>query len=429
MKYQMLTKSIKNTKPIHLMPYFGNFFVVNVIFWIIKAQDWWRFWGFVPMKPDFADIRAYTAQVTCAQNGTNYLIENCDPWGREIGALNMFVPILKFFNLNEARTSIIGYSFQIILFISIYAVAYALRLNLGKLKNAVLVILILVSPPIAIAIERGQLEIIVFVFIVFAVFLLHANRAYSAWAILGFVSILKMYPIILLVLLLANRSLRKTKPQLFFGLFVFIASIFLIFLQVWDQRGSTQVDSLSVGFWRTFGITVLPYLGVKAINDLQLLDSNLFINLLQAHFIGTTLIIVFIIMLFYAQSKGRVFGPNLTPLFEERTLRSLFLLSSLYMLAVCYFIISSFDYRMIYALPLFLIGLAQDSSQKKNRLTIYLVYGILFAMWSQVFIWTSALAQIPILISCVLILFNIRTRLLVDYLSTKWLKRLQILRF
>lgn len=416
--------TMKKAGQIHFMSYAGHFLAVNVVFWIIRAQNWWHFFGFPPMKPDFSDLRAYTAQVTCAQNGINYLVTNCDPWGRKIGQLEIYVPILKFLNLNEARTNIVGNTFQVLLFISIYAAAYVLQLDLRKPKNAVLMILVLISPPFALLIERGQFEIILFGLIIFAVFIIHRDRKIFAYLILGFLSIFKFYPIILLTFLLASRRIRNTKFQLFFGFLVFLVATGTIIYSVWGQLDSMQANSLSTGFWRTFGITVLPYLGVKAVNGLHVFNYQFHIDLIQSHSIGMLIFVVVILILFYLRSQGKVFGPNLTSLIEEGTARSMILLFSLCMVCISYFVVSSYDYRMVYVVPLFLIGLSQDKGEKRNRLTIYFAYGIPLIMWCQVFIWTSAFAQIPIIVSMAMILFNTGPLLLSDYVRPNWAKRL-----
>ena len=146
-----------------MTPYLVNFLAVNIFYWIVRFENWWQFFGFRPMTPDFADLRAYTSAVSCSQQGINYLVENCDPWGRKIGLLNIYVPILKFFNFNEDYTSLIGNSMQVLLFLTVFLLAYVLHINLGKLRNCILIFILLVSPPIALLVAQGQLEIILFV--------------------------------------------------------------------------------------------------------------------------------------------------------------------------------------------------------------------------------------------------------------------------
>jgi hypothetical protein len=404
--------------------YVSHFLIVNAIFWGVRILNWWHFFGFPPMNPDFADIRAFTAQVTCAQKGIDYFETNCDPWNRGIGSLSVYVPILKLFNLNESRTGILGNTFQVVLFLSIYMVAYAIKLDLSKLKNGILMLFVLVSPPVAIAVERGQFEVVILALTILAGFLLYAQKQYIAYLIFGFLSVLKIYPIIVLILLLANRSMKKTIRHVFFGLAVIIISSVVIVNAISGQVDDLQDNALSLGFWRTFGVTVLPYLCVKLLKDVNLLDSDFTLSLVQAHALGMLFTFFLILVLYIFYTKTRVFGPNLTPLIEENSLRSIFILLNLSMICICYFVVSSFDYRMIYLIPLFLVCLAEDGKEKKYKLTNYFVYGTVFVMWAQVFIWTSALAQIPILVSLVLVLFNIGPILQSHYARPLWLKNL-----
>jgi hypothetical protein len=78
---------------------------------------------------------------------------------------------------------------------------------------------------------------------------------------------------------------------------------------------------------------------------------------------------------------------------------------------------------MIYLLPLFVVCLAEDDGEKNNRMTNYFVHGTIFVMWSQVFIWTSAIAQIPILVSLLMILFNIGPTLQSHYARPLWMNK------
>ena len=244
---------------------------------------------------------------------------------------------------------------------------------------------------------------------------------------------LKFYPIILLGLLLASRRIKNTTTQIIFGLLVLISSTGSIIYTLRGELNHTAYSplsaSLSEGYWRTFGVTVPPYLGIKTINDLNILESKIHFSRIQVQSFGFLIIVVVALILLFFHSRGKVFGPNVSLIIEEGTLRSIVLLFSLCLTCISYFLLSSYDYRMIYAVPLFLIGLAQESEKRKNKLIGYFVYGILFIMWAQIFIWTSALAQAPILVSFVLVLFNIRRALISDFLSFKGLKKSEILRF
>ena len=168
---------------------------------------------------------------------------------------------------------------------------------------------------------------------------------------------------------------------------------------------------------------MLPYLSVRFLQGATLLSSNFYFSLMHAHALGMFFTFFLMLIIYFLRIKKKVFGPDLTPLIEEKSLRSMFILLSLSMVYICYFVVSSYDYRMIYLLPLFLVGLAEYDGKRKCKLTNYFVYGIVFAMWSQVFIWTSALSQILIFVTLILVLFNIGPVLQSHYASPLWIKK------
>jgi hypothetical protein len=419
----VLDKTVTNDKQIQIVPYVFNFFSVNLMYWIISAQDWWRLLRVPSMKPDFADLRAYTAPVTCSQLGIDYLETNCDPWGRKIGLLEVYVPMLQFLNLNESRTFIIGQTFQILLFISIYVIAYKLKLDLRKPKNASLMIITLLSPPVALLIERGNFEIILFVFFTIAIFLVQANRKISAYFILGFLSILKLYPVFFLMVLLANRRIRNTKFQLFFGLFIFGLSTITMSYLLWGKLDDLLANSVSNTFWRTFGVTVIPRIGIKALDEIDVFYFDLNLNSSQYRLIGFLIFAMLILVFSYLRSKGKTFGPNLSFLIEENSFRSILVIFSVCMVFLSYFLISSFDYRMVYLIPLFLIGISQGMGEKKSAIRTYFAYGVPIVMWCQLSIWSTVLTQIPIIFSMAILMINMASTLISDYLGSRWVNK------
>jgi len=416
-------KIINKKKRVQLVPYIFNFIVVNCVYWIVSVQNWWHYFGFSPMKPTFADLRAYTAQVTCSQIGVNYLETNCDPWGRKIGLLEVYVPILEFFNLNESRTNIVGYTFEILLFISIYLTAYALKLNLRDPQNALLMIITLLSPPIALLIERGQFEIVLFAFFILAIFLFYANRKILSYFVLGFLAILKLYPIFFLIILFTNRKFKNTKFQLFSALLICLASTSIMFYVLWGKLDGLLANSVSNGFWRTFGVSAIPRICVKVLTYMQVFHVNIVLNSSQFRSIGILIFLSVLLFLYHSRRKGIVYGPNLSNVLEEKSLRALILLFSLSLIFLSYLLISSFDYRMVYLIPLFLLGLSQGAREKNSSMTTYFTYGIPIVMWCQLFIWSSILAQVPIIFAIASLVINAIPILLPNYLNIGWIKK------
>jgi hypothetical protein len=356
------------------------------------------------------------------------LTTNCDPWGREIGLLKVYVPIFKFLNFNDSFTYLIGNSLQVLFILSVYSLAYALRIDLRNFKTSALIALCLVSPPIALLIERGQLETIVFVFIVFSAILIFAKRKFMAYFALGFVSILKLYPIILFGFILASRRIKKSRVQLAVGLFVFGASLALILNTLRHEGRSLWTGTLTQSAGRTFGVTAPTYRAIDAFNSFQILSHKLLLHPTRVQLAGLIFFLMVLVGIEVFRSRGKVFKPDLSNLVKKKDLVSYVLLFTLCMVCLSYFLVTSFDYRMVYLVPLLLIGLKQVDKGNKGKIREmgevgnYLIYGTLIALWSQVTDGTSALAQFPILLSLAIVLSNITPAVLKSFFKSKNIK-------
>jgi len=390
-----------------LVPYASNFLIVNVVYWFIRANNWWHFFGFTVLKPSFADLRAYTSAVTCSENGTNFLIVNCDPWRRNIGLLRIYVPPMKFFHLNESHTALIGNSMQVLLFLSIFSIAYMLRINLRPLKTTVITLIFLISPPFAFLIERGQLEIILFVLITLSAYLISTNKKTTAYLLLGFVSIMKLYPIFLFGFVLINLRKKNSRIQNVLGLAVFVLALGSVLTSLWGEGNNLWSGTLAGSPWQIFGVVALPFILMRGLNHLTFISKNFELSASQAQFAGTALFIIILIVLQIFRSRGKVFKPDLSYLLKKESFIANLLLFTLIPIYLSYFLVSSSEYRMVYLAPLFLIGIVQFDVPEKNSIGNYLVYGSTIAMWAQVNHLTSASVQLPLFLILVVIFFNV----------------------
>jgi len=370
------------------------------------------------MKPEFADLRAYTSQVTCAQQGIDYLTEICDPWGRHIGLLRVYVPIFKFLNFNESYTTLIGLSMQVSLFLAIYVTAYKLEINLESLKNAVFILLVLISPPIVLLVERGQLEIILFIFILLSAYLVYRSRNTVAYLLLAFISILKLYPIFLLGILIANRRIAQSKLEKIFGICIFGAALASVLLILRNEGQELWSSTVSGSAYRSFGITV-PLFVLERFNNYQIFPFSIHFTLMQAQILGIMIFGAILLILQFLHFRKKLFLLDSSFLIEGATFSSNIFLFNLCLVYLSYFLISSNDYRMIYLVPLFLVGLVNVDVGERRRISNFFVYGVTILMWSQIYRPTSALVQIPLLVALALVFLNIAPGLWTIYSRKK----------
>jgi hypothetical protein len=382
-----------NRKP-DLKPYLVHFTIVNAIFWVIRLKNWWHFFGVTTMKPEFADLRAYTAQVSCAQNGVSFIEENCDPWDRNIGGLRIWVPIFRFFNLNESRTFAMGLAMQILLIASIYCITYLFRINLSAQRNFSLMLLLLLSPPLVLVIERGQTESLFFVSIAFVGFLLNRNQKHFAFLILGALAILKYYPLLILILSVINREAKNSKRQVIFGFFILtLSATFISYMLNSGELLALKNSTHNAGFSHIFGITATVNFVTMVINEIRVFPMLMSLTGTETQLIGLVAFCSITLIFMLLQSRGVIRKLNLSFLDEGGHDQSEMLAVNYFMVYISYFIVTSYDYRMIYLIPFFILGLEMSGKESQNHTPLYFSYGILLLMWAQINLATSVIGQ------------------------------------
>jgi len=163
-------------------------------------------------------------------------------------------------------------------------------------------------------------------------------------------------------------------------------------------------DTLSQNGAQTFGITALSYRAIGLINKLGFLPWEFQLSRNQIQAIGLAAVLVLFVILQLFRSRGKVFIPDLSARLTKMELDSYVLIFTFSMVFTSYFLVSSYDYRMVHLVPLFLIGL-----HLKER---YLLYGTLVAMWCEIRYLTSTFFQIPIFLIMTIMLFNVAPTLL-----------------
>jgi hypothetical protein len=155
------------------------------------------------MLPEYADLRAVTSAVEC-YNSENYIDEylsNCDPWGRPFNYPPIWVAIFNFFGLGLESTTIVGLVLAILVSISLSFWCYVgIQHEISK-KKIMSLSGFLFSPSIYLLSERGNTDSIIFILITTSLFLYFKNIKTIAILIITLASILKVFPIILLIVL------------------------------------------------------------------------------------------------------------------------------------------------------------------------------------------------------------------------------------
>jgi hypothetical protein len=209
----------------------------------------WQMMGVPSITPSFADTRTITHAIECLRSGHDpYSDYGCDLWRR----LYNYPPIwleLSSLSVGPGATTTIG----IVIAASTFA-ALAAILSSGSSVSGALIVLSLLSPPILLGLERGNVDLLIFALLVLGIAStkgapLKAKATLRAALIIA-LTVLKIYP-----LAAASVFLRNGRGWLLsISITVTAAGAFL-----WAAYGHIGliVANTPVSYWYSFGAAPL----------------------------------------------------------------------------------------------------------------------------------------------------------------------------
>lgn len=222
----------------------GILFGVNILFLAFGYDTTLhKIWNIPTMHPCFADIRTITGVNKTLSQGLDPLITNPgDPWHRTMNYPRIWQYIAVFFNLDQNFGIYFG-----IINIFLYIIGFLLfssRLLLSK-KMAMLLIITFLSPASILAMERGNIDIIMFFLISISIYYILIPILFTFFILLA--AILKIFPIFGVV------GLLRCPKKIFFLYFAPIVLIFITYfiINIDDiiliKQGTPQAIALSYG--------------------------------------------------------------------------------------------------------------------------------------------------------------------------------------
>jgi hypothetical protein len=216
---------------------------------VLWDVDMWHWLG-VPRGPSlFFDTRNITAAWECRRLGYDPLVDNpCDPWNRP-----MFYPrawlLLRWLGLDQSHTTALG-ALIVVLFLA------SLCLLVGRISGGegIVVAAAVCSPAIALALERANMDVVLFALLVLAVVLWRRgtdlSMALSPLLVLV-AAIGKLYPVFGLP---AYAFLRNRRAALVAGIsgLAFLAYVALTFGDV-----KTVASTATQGQYYSYGARIL----------------------------------------------------------------------------------------------------------------------------------------------------------------------------
>ena len=202
------------------------------------------------MIPAFADLHVIVGGYeTMINGGDPYLANGFDPWGRLYNYPRWWL-LLGYLGLNHGNLFFLGCLMGIGFFIVVFRLLRGLTKSEG-LYSA----LVICSPSSILAIERGNIDVIIFILLAAAVFLYSQDTRFQKLKVfmLVFISaMLKLYPVFAAFIFLKEN--KKTFIRLFAGLLI----LFLIYLAVsWSDLVLVFKNTPGAPA-RSYGTAILP---------------------------------------------------------------------------------------------------------------------------------------------------------------------------
>ena len=307
----------------------------------------------------FADWSVILSANLCKSKLDVFLSNPCDAFNRKhvYGEILLYLPLIKEFS-----------KFYILIlptainFIFIYVVV-----SLFNFKNYIeylTMIPFIFSIPVLLAIERANIDIIIFLFMV----LIALNKK----IIFNYINIVlitlsKFYPVCLAIIFLFERKYKKIFVNiLFFSLII----LFFLFLQFEDLKKIFSFENqFSANYYLSFSLEGF----VKHYNDLNIIYNNENYNWIKHLYLFIILIAPLLVSIIFSSSY----------IFKSFHIKSLFLNNNyenrLYILSttiilVCYFVFENYLYREIFFLGLIPWILSKKKAQDGSNFINFYFY-------------------------------------------------------
>jgi hypothetical protein len=157
--------------------------------------NFWTAMGVIPFKIPFGDSRAITASWQCTRDGVDVLVHNpCDPSQRLMQYPKLWMLPAQL-GWGDELTNPLG----MVNVVALSATAFIVMGSVKRLSEAVVYIILLLSPPVLLLVERGNVDGLMFAMVGLGVVSWTAHRPFLRAIGLGAIllsAMLKLYPVL-----------------------------------------------------------------------------------------------------------------------------------------------------------------------------------------------------------------------------------------
>ena len=317
------------------------FLITLIIYFLITKQVIYP--TIIPMVKNgvlnlFADWNVILNANLCLEKGFDVYINNpCDPWGRKhvYGQILLNIPFVETFS-----------KFYFVIFpILINLLFIYIVINFFEFKNLVeyfVIFLFIISPSVILAIERANIDIIIFLL---TIYISYNKKIFLNYLFIIFAALSKFYPITLVSIFLFEKNLKKISLNL---LFVITIILIIYFFQL-EEINKIFSNSKQFKATRIYNFSFDGFL-------FYIMNLKVIINKQDYNWVKYLIIFIFFILpsiitlkqrLRFILENKNIQGLYLENIYENR----LYILSTIIILT-CYFSFSNFIYREIFFLGL-----------------------------------------------------------------------------
>lgn len=200
-------------------------------------QDFWIHLFIKPMSIPYGDLQSLVAAIKCVKMEVDPIVVNpCDIGGRGLLLPRTWLS----FGYLGLRDSTVG--LWVTFFIAQFIGALFLLFHHHKGKDLIWVGLLIFSPPVLLAVERVNSDLLTFGCLVAGAFLFADSQRARRWlslALIFFATALKLYPVVAGLMFFKGKDVKSLKRIVAFGL---LCSVF--FIAAWDDiQAIRQVDA------------------------------------------------------------------------------------------------------------------------------------------------------------------------------------------
>lgn len=333
-----------------------------ILIYIFSGVTWVPF----ALYPPFADLITITYSVDCVRAGFDpYTVTAFDPWQRTFNYPKVWLVLFDALNWTRSVTNPLG-----IIMAYLFAAGAAFLFRPKKLTDALLILLLVLSPPVLLLLERANCDIFIFLLVTCGVFYIRkasfigdSLKLHLCYLMILAAGILKIYPIVVLPLLLFEKISRRD----FILIAVYTALIFGAYLActypdlAMVSRNTPRPNTIAYGK----NVLLQTYLGSWKLA----LVSNLLIA-------GIAGLAVYINLRWKAQLS------NMIPVTPASNANIMLFIAGGLLYSGTFFIGNHYDYRLVHTLLLipFLIDIFRHSRDRRIAIAIpamlfFLLYG------------------------------------------------------